>query len=384
MLRGRAVRVRPRPSSTALRMMVRVMSLSRNRGGLGSRRPTRASPFFHAAKDGHERAEGAEIGIDHQPRRGHRARARGARREPTPRKQRRALSRSGRASRNRQPRRGCWAGAPGLELLPRWSCRCVCAQADWHTGSSSRRRRSAWRAWSNPASSTAAPAEIRVVERLPSRRLYDDDRWACAVFRSTRSDPGGRGRGGPPCVPRSLSGIEDACQIEVLRRPPSMLNCPRHWPRRSSHSGHQPIHSCIRSKEIALVIGRDQQRCEIRPVAQPCVPGAGVLAHDLLQAVGLYRGQWSIAPLKEAREPVGKPSLTTGIDLGLQGIEPRGSPCPHRRIAAAKRADSHFHPGAIVEDEDPRTCAAGHGHQESRQHGFPRSWDGRRIRCMPP
>ena len=97
---------------------------------------------------------------------------------------------------------------------------------------------------------------------------------------------------------------------------------------------------------------------------------ACVLAHDLLQSVGLNRVQRSITPLQEARKPISKPCLAPHVDLGLERIEPRGPTGPHGRIAAAERADGHLHPRAIVEYEDPRTGAAGHGHQESRQDGF--------------
>ena len=97
---------------------------------------------------------------------------------------------------------------------------------------------------------------------------------------------------------------------------------------------------------------------------------ARVLAHDFLQSVGLNRGQRSIAPLQEAREPISKPCLAPHIDLGLERIEARGAPRPHGRIAAAERADGHLHPRAIVEYEYPRTCPPCHDHQESRQDGF--------------
>ena len=50
---------------------------------------------------------------------------------------------------------------------------------------------------------------------------------------------------------------------------------------------------------------------------------------------------------------------TAGIDLGLQRVQTRGPPRPHRRIAAAKRADGHFHASTVVEDEEPSACAPG-------------------------
>ena len=100
-----------------------------------------------------------------------------------------------------------------------------------------------------------------------------------------------------------------------------------------------------------LVDGREQQALAER-IAAEIDDHAAALAK--LRAE-LEDEQRKVAALEEAREPVGKPGLTAGIDLGLQRVQARGAPGPHGRIAAAKRADGHFHSGAIVEDEEP--CA---------------------------
>lgn len=77
-----------------------------------------------------------------------------------------------------------------------------------------------------------------------------------------------------------------------------------------------------------------------------------VLAHDFLQSVGLNRGQRSIVPLQEAREPISKPCLAPHVDLGLERIEARGAPRPHGRIIPPS-ARTAIHARAIVEYEDP-------------------------------
>ncbi|MFZ1770650.1 MAG: hypothetical protein WAU00_15695, partial [Caldilinea sp.] len=74
-------------------------------------------------------------------------------------------------------------------------------------------------------------------------------------------------------------------------------------------------------EEIAFVIGRDEERGEVGPVPEPRMSCAGILANHLLKAVGLHRGQGSVAALEEACEPIGQPRLPAGIDLGLEGIE---------------------------------------------------------------
>ena len=76
--------------------------------------------------------------------------------------------------------------------------------------------------------------------------------------------------------------------------------------------------------QIAAIICRHQQRCKIPPVPQGRVGGLGVLAHDLLDAVGLGRGQRLVGTVKERCEPVRQPGRSARICLGPKRVEACG------------------------------------------------------------
>ena len=124
--------------------------------------------------------------------------------------------------------------------------------------------------------------------------------------------------------------------------------------------------------QIAAIIGGHEKRCEIPPIPQGGVCGLRVLAHDLLDAVGLRRGQGLVGAVEQGCEPIREPGGAARIGLGPERVETRGLTGFQGGIAPAIGADGHLHPEAVVEDEDPCACATGLGHQEGRQHRFAR------------
>ena len=122
--------------------------------------------------------------------------------------------------------------------------------------------------------------------------------------------------------------------------------------------------------QIAAIIGGHKKRCEIPPVPQGRIGGLRVLAHDFLDAVGLRRCERLVGAVKERCEPIREPGGAARIGLGPERVEARGLAGVQGRVAPAIGADRHLHPKTVIEDEDPRPCATGLGHQEGRQHRF--------------
>ena len=101
--------------------------------------------------------------------------------------------------------------------------------------------------------------------------------------------------------------------------------------------------------------------------------GVRVLAHDLLDAVGLDRRQRLVRAVEQGGQPVRQPSRAAIVHLGPKRVEAGGLSSLQRCIAAPIGADRHLHTKAVIKDEDPRACSTGLGHEESGKDGFARS-----------
>ena len=124
--------------------------------------------------------------------------------------------------------------------------------------------------------------------------------------------------------------------------------------------------------QIAAVIRRHKKRCEIPPVPQGRIGGLRVLAHDFLDAVGLRRRQRLVGAMEQGSEPVREPGGAARIGLCPERVETRGLAGVQGGVAPAIGAHRHLHAKTVIEDEDPRPCSTGLGHQEGGQHRFAR------------
>ena len=122
--------------------------------------------------------------------------------------------------------------------------------------------------------------------------------------------------------------------------------------------------------QIAAIIGGHKKRREIPPVPQGRIGGLGILAHDLLDAVGLRRGQGFVSAVEQGCEPIREPGGAARIGLCPERVETRGLAGVQGGVAPAIGAHRHLHAKTVIEDEDPRPCATGLGHRKGGQHRF--------------
>ena len=125
--------------------------------------------------------------------------------------------------------------------------------------------------------------------------------------------------------------------------------------------------------QIAAIIGGDEERGKVFPITQSWIRSVCVLAHDLLDAVGLDRRQRLVRAVEQGGQPVRQPSRAAIVHLGPKRVEAGGLSSLQRCIAAPIGADRHLHTKSVIKDEDPRACSTGLGHEECGKDGFARS-----------